>query len=209
MSRRVSLEDFDGAAAPPERAVETPKMPEFDVDKLRSEAYEDGYKNGWDDCHAEHIKSESAVSSDLAQSLKDMEFTYREARADVLAALRPLIDAIISQLLPKLATDGLSAMVAKELVPFMEDAAELEPELLGAPAILPILQKLVDQEDGLSVKIRPEPSFSVAQVSLRLGAEARDIDLSSAVEAIGKELDQFTARLIADIAPKNRSGDGK
>lgn len=203
MSRRLSLEDFDG----PEQVapVRTEPVPDIDVDALRSAAFEDGYKSGWDDCHAEHLKSEDAVASDLGQSLRDAELSYREARRDVLSAIKPVIDTIISQLLPKLATDGLSATVAQELMPMLQDASELEPELFCAPAMVPVLQSLIGKRDDLTIRLQPEPSFTGAQVALRLGAESRDIDLGEAVEKIAEELAAFTDRLIADL-PEQQKG---
>ena len=205
MTRRISLEDFDGPEmAPPQRETPEPVVT-IDTDALRSAAFEEGYRSGWDDCHSEHLKSEQAISSDLARSLRDMEATYRDARSDVLSALKPLIDAIVEQVLPKIASDGLSAMVAQELMPHLQSASELEPELQCAPDLAPVLQKLLDHRDGLSVRIRPETSFSGAQVALRLGAEARNIDLTSAVDQIGQELSSFTNRLIADL-PNNQRG---
>ena len=205
MTRRISLEDFDGLETnPPQRAAPTPVVT-VDTDALRSAAFEEGYKSGWDDCHAEHLKSEQAISSDLARSLRDMETTYRDARSDVLSALKPVIDAIVEQVLPKIASEGLGAMVAQELMPHLQVASELEPELQCAPDVVPILQKLVDHRDDISVRIRPETSFSGAQVALCLGAEARNIDLTSAMDQIGQELSSFTNRLIADL-PNNQKG---
>ena len=205
MTRRISLEDFDGPETnPPKQEVREPVVT-VDTDALRSVAFEEGYKSGWDDCHAEHLKSEQAVSSDLARSLRDMETTYRDARSDVLSALKPVIDAIVEQVLPKIASEGLGAMVAQELMPHLEDASELEPELQCAPAMVPVLQKLIDLRDDISVRIRPETSFSGAQVALRLGAEARNIDLTSAMDQIGQELSSFTNRLIADL-PNSQKG---
>ena len=200
MTRRVSLEDFDGLPEPAPQPPETEPAPQIDLDAIRSAAYEDGYKNGWDDCHAENVKSEQAVSSNLAQNLKEVSLTYREARSDVLTAIRPVIDTIIEQLLPKIADDGLGALVAGELMPLIKEAGSLEPELVGAPAIVPMLQKLVDQFDDPAVRVRPDPGLSSAQVALRLGAEAREIDLSKAIAEIGAELDRFTTRLIAETA---------
>ena len=203
MTRRISLEDFDGPEKSPPRQEPMEPVVAVDTDALRSVAFEEGYKSGWDDCHAEHLKSEQAVSSDLARSLRDMEATYRDARSDVLSALKPVIDAIVEQVLPKIASDGLGAMVAQELMPHLAEASDLEPELQCAPAMVPILQKLVDLRDDVSVRIRPETSFSGSQVALRLGAEARNIDLTSAMDQIGKELSSFTDRLIADL-PNSR-----
>ena len=205
MTRRISLEDFDGPETNPPKQEALEPVVAVDTDALRSVAFEEGYKSGWDDCHAEHLKSEQAVSSDLARSLRDMETTYRDARSDVLSALKPVIDAIVEQVLPKIASDGLGAMVAQELMPHLEEASELEPELQCAPVMVPILQKLIDLRDDVSVRIRPETSFSGAQVALRLGAEARNIDLTSAMDQIGQELSSFTDRLIADL-PKSQKG---
>ena len=198
MTKRISLEDFDGSASsvvkPPETQAEA-----VDTDALRSAAFEEGYRSGWDDCHAEHLKSENAIASDLARSLHDVETTYRDARSDVLSAIKPVIDTIVEQVLPKIAASGLGAMVAQELMPHLQNASELEPELQCAPPMIPLLQKLIDQRDDISVRVVPEPSFSGAQVALRLGAEARNIDLTGAMEQIGKELASFTERLIADL----------
>ena len=185
--------------------MEREPVPDVDVDALRSNAYEEGYKSGWDDCHSEHLKSDQAISSDLARSLREVETTYRDARSDVLSAIKPVIDTIIEQLLPKLAAGGLGAMVAHELMPHLQAASELEPELQCAANMVPVLQKLVEDRDDVSVRIRPEPSFSGGQVALRLGAEERHIDLSAAIEEIGQELSSFTDRLIADL-PGNQKG---
>ena len=208
MTRRISLEDFDGSVA--QSQVPNQEEPDqaaalVDTDALKSTAFEEGYKSGWDDCHAEHVKSEQAVSSDLARSLRDMTATYREARSDVLSAVKPVIDTIVEQILPKIASAGLGAMVAQELMPHLQSATELEPELQCAPDMVPILQKLIDHRDDITLRIRPETSFSGAQVALRLGAEARNIDLSSAMDQIGQELASFTDRLIADL-PTNQKG---
>jgi len=205
MTRRLSLEEFDGAPpkAPAQREPE--REPSIDADAIRSSAYEDGYKSGWDDCHAEHLKSEEAIASDLARNLQDMELTYREARGDVLAAIKPVLDTIIDQVLPKIASEGLSAMVAQELMPHLSDASDLRPELQCAPNLAPVLQKLMERRADISVVIKPEPEFSGAQVALRLGAEARNIDLTGALEQIGQELGAFTERLISDL-PSSKKG---
>ena len=201
MSKRLSLEEFDdGIAQPPpaaEPAPPAPAAPQIDVDAIRLEGYDTGYKSGWDDCHAEHLKSEDAIGSDLVQALREVKLTYQDARGDVLTAIRPVIEAIIERLLPKLATDGLGAMVSQELLPLIEDAADLRCELVAAPSVIPLLQKIVSRHSEIDVRLRPEPTYSTAQVSLRMGAEAREVDLGDAVAQISREIDEFTSRLIA------------
>lgn len=204
MSRRVSLEDFDGTAPRPAPRAPAPQPPDIDEDALRSAGFEDGYKSGWDDCRAEHQKSELAVSSDLAQSLRDVEVTYHDARRDVLTAIKPVIDTIIAQVLPKIASEGLGAMVAQEIMPHLDAASELEAELHCAPDVVPVLQRLLNDREDLPVHIRPVPSFSGAQVALRMGAEARNIELSAAIDQISHELSSFTERLMADLPPNQK-----
>lgn len=199
MSRRVSLEEFDGPeqlVAPPQIAAAEPLV---DLDALRSGAFEEGYKSGWEDCRAEQHKAEDGISSDLAQSLKSVDLTYRDARRDVLSAIKPLIDAIVSQLLPKLGEAGLGAVVAQELMPMLQSGSELEPELRCAPQIGPVLQNLIEKRQELNIRVAQDTSLGSAQVTLRLGAEARDIDLDAAIEKIGTEFETFTDRLIADL----------
>lgn len=206
MTRRISLEDFDDGVPEkvPVQETATAPSPDFDSVDLKLKAFEEGYKSGWDDCHAENVKSEQAIASDLARSLSELEMTYHQARRDVLTAIRPVIDTMVGQLLPRIANDSLCAMVVQELLPHLENATELEPELQCSPDAEPVLQKLLSDREGISVKITPEPSFSGAQVALRLGAEARNIELSVAIEQISQELSEFTERLIADLPVKQR-----
>lgn len=202
MTRRISLEDFDGSTQRTEATPQPTQLPEVDTDALRTEGYEAGYKSGWDDCHAEHLKSEENVGSDLARSLRDIEATYAEARADVLSAIRPVINTIVGQVLPEIANEALGALVTQELLPHLSDAVNVEPELLCSSEALPILRKLLASQDGISVNVRPDPGFSGAQVALSFGAETRNIELSAAVDAIGKELASFTERLIQELSEK-------
>lgn len=203
MSRRIALEDFDGPAQ--QTTVRPEPQPQIDQDAIRSAAFEEGYKSGWDDCRAEHLNSEKALSSDLAQAMSDAGVTYRDARRDVLTAIKPLIETIVSQLLPKLASDGLAALVAQELMPLLQEASDLEPELFCAPKVAPIIQNLLQKREDLNFRIRQEPTFTGAQVLIRFGSEAREIDLSEAVAQIGSELETFTERLITDL-PETQKG---
>lgn len=204
MTRPLNLDDFgaDADLSAPEPDTD----PGQDLESMRLDAYEEGYKSGWDDSRAAQSKSDTAIADDLAQAIRDANFSYHEARGDVLAAIRPVIEAIVEQVLPSLARGGLAAAVTAELIPALEQAAHLDCELVAAPDTIPILVKLMEDVSGLEVKMRPEPTFSPAQVSLRMGAETREVDLSRAVAEIGRELDQFTQRLIAE--PKGADAKG-
>ncbi|MEM9757201.1 MAG: hypothetical protein AAF914_14460 [Pseudomonadota bacterium] len=211
MTRRLSLENFDGAprraADPAPKPQAEPAASQPDVEALRAEAYEAGYNSGWDDSHAEAVRAQTSISSDLAQTLSDVRFTYEEARVDLLAAIRPVIETIIEQLLPRLAAEGLTASVAHELLPLIDTASDLRFELRAAPDVVPVVEKLITLRSDIDLRVQPEPTYSGAQVSLRMGSESRTIDLGDAVDKISAELRSFTDRLLNDTARPHSAGD--
>ncbi|MBF9035264.1 flagellar biosynthesis protein [Rhodobacterales bacterium HKCCE2091] len=197
MTRRLFLEEFGSEVEELEPAPPPPERePDIDLEGMRLDAYEAGYKSGWDDCRAAQSESEAGLSGDLGQAIRDAGFTYHEARAGVLAAIRPVLEAMVEQVLPVLSTSGLAAMVAAELMPRIEAAADLQCQLVASPALLPRLEKLVEAA-GVEVRLVGEPAYSDAQVSLRMGAETHEIDLARATEEIAEELRRYTEGLAA------------
>mgnify|MGYP003515970463 CR=1 FL=1 len=77
----LKLEVFEADEA----AQQTPsqQVPSADQES-RLEAYEQGYRAGWEDAAAAHAEDQRRIRVDLARSLQALGFTYQEARAHVL-----------------------------------------------------------------------------------------------------------------------------
>ena len=193
MTRSLVLQDFaaDGAHVP-DRTGPSPLQTEPAEEADALESYDSGYKNGWADCAAAEAEERSAVGANLAKNLSEAELTYEAARRDVIAALGPFFEDVASTLLPKMAAAALAPTVLAELGALAEGHTEQGIEVLAAPASCASLERLADIESLSGLTVRPEPAFAEGQVSIRIGAERRDLDMTSAAARIADAIEAFS-----------------
>ncbi len=194
MIRAVSLEDFSETASGavlPGAAAQPPRPDDPDTTLA---AFEEGYRNGWDDCAKAEAETHRRIGADLATSLQEVALSYAEARQDVLTALGPLFEEMASQLLPRLAAEAVSPAVIAELRAAASGATAARPVLVTAPAAMPSLERLIAQDESLDVELRAEPAYAEGQVSIRFGTERRDIDLTDAARRMAEAIRAFVAQ---------------
>jgi flagellar assembly protein FliH len=106
------LEDFgpqtqtDGAYVITDDALEEARLASFDS----------GYQAGWDDASAAHAAEQSHISSDFAQNLRALTFTYQDAHRHILEKLKPLLTQMVETILPDVAHDTLGNQVVLEVM---------------------------------------------------------------------------------------------
>ncbi len=105
MTRTLKLEDFSALGPTPVSAAQA--APPIEPEAALA-AFDEGYRNGWDDCARAEAEAHRKIGADLAAGLQDITLTYAEARQDVLAGLGPLFEEIAAQLLPRLGGRGRS-----------------------------------------------------------------------------------------------------
>jgi flagellar assembly protein FliH len=191
VTRALALEDFTAGSGPPPMR---PPAPEGAAQEAALAAYEDGYRNGWDDCARAEAESRHHVGADLAAALREMTMTHAEARAEVLASLGPLFEEIAGSLLPALAAAAVAPAVVAELRAAAAAGAAGRAVLIAAPGALPALERLLPAAPDLEVELRGEPAYAEGQVSLRFGAERRDIDLGEAADRMAAAIRAFVAQ---------------
>ncbi|MEQ8368154.1 MAG: hypothetical protein RIB61_15760 [Roseicyclus sp.] len=196
MTRPLMLEDFSSAVAlgrgEPSRPTDSgPPAATAETEDEKLAAFDRGYKDGWDDCAREEAEANRRIGAALEASLRDMTLLYAEARQEVLASLAPLFEDIAAQLLPRLAAEAVAPAVIAELEAIAADGLHPRPVLIAAPAALPGLERLIDMREGLEIDLKTEPAFADDQVSIRFGAERRDIDLSDAADRMAEAIRAF------------------
>jgi len=197
MAGALKLEDFDrtpprpraaaaapAALAPPGRgggsgpttATPTGAAPGTD-------GFEAGYRAGWDDAVRAAAEDEARVRADLARNLRDLGFTYREARAQVMASLEPLLRDVTERLLPDIARDALAPRIVEMLMTMAQGAAETPVELVIAPGARAAVDRMLSPAPGLPLTVREEPTLDIGQAVLRHGTAETRIDLTAVAEA--------------------------
>ncbi|PJE27392.1 flagellar assembly protein FliH [Pseudooceanicola antarcticus] len=182
------LEDF-GAPRP----THAPGLSEEELETIRLEAFENGYKAGWDDAAKAARDEQGHIAADFARNLQDLSFTYHEAHGHVLSAVKPLLEDIVEKLLPDAARETLGLRVVDQLEALAREKSTVAVEISVAPDNLRLVEGLADQDFGFPVVMQGDDTLSEGQVFLRFGTEETEIDLGEVTEGIRGALAGFFA----------------
>lgn len=197
MARSLILQNFaltdtllssEPEPAPPEPELPMPDMP----DAL--ESYDAGYKCGWSDCADAEAAERVSVGADLAKNLSEATLTYADAKRDVIAALGPFFEDVVTTLLPEMAAAALTPTVIAEVTALAEGQTLAKFEVHAAPSACAALERLAETEHLEGVTVRPEPAFAEGQVSIRAGSERRDLDMAAAAARIAEAIKAFNSQ---------------
>lgn len=161
------------------------------MEEARLAAYEQGYQAGWDDAAAAQTEDQSQIRADLARNLNHLTFTYQEARAHLLTALKPLLEEMVSHLLPQTARETLAPLVLEQVMPMAEEVTDQPVHLVLNPAVRPAVETLITQATGLPLTIEEEPTLPDGQVYIRLGQAESQVDLSRVTAEIAAAVRGF------------------
>lgn len=183
------LEDFGASIA--KEGKEKPSPPpdpvngrEVELERVRAAGYETGYRAGWDDATDAMTEDSDRVKADFARSLEDLSFTFQEARSHVLTTLEPVFAAIFEKLVPSIAPEALASVIAAELMPLSEEAADTPIQVLVSPKSAEALSALLEDTSSVPFKLVEQDTLPEGQVYLRSGQMEKRIDLMGAVEEL-------------------------
>ena len=185
----LRLEVFDVPDATSRRA--TVVVDTGALEDIRMQAYEEGYTAGWDDAAAAQTDDQSRIKADFARNLQSLGFTFQEARMHVLRAIQPLLQQIVSRLLPEMARETLASIALETLMPLADEMADAPVTVVLNPASRPAVEDLLDQATGLPLIVIEEPSLGEGQVYLRMGDTETRIDLDRATADIASAVRDF------------------
>jgi flagellar assembly protein FliH len=188
MARPLVLETFD--TVNPYRPV-TPEAMALLAEEQRLAAFEEGYRAGWDDATTAEDQEAGRISSELSHTLKDLSFTFHEARTHVLLAIGPLVRDIVAKILPPIAAQSLPQMVLDRVQGDLQLAAESPMQLTAGPATLEALQKVMPADPGFPLTLVAEPTLAPGQVYLRSSRGEVEINLDAATADLATIVDDF------------------
>ena len=185
----LHLEVFDMEVGP-DGAIQ-PLVQASALEDAKITSFEQGYTAGWDDAVAAQETDQLRIRSDLARNLQSLAFSFQEARAHVLQAIRPLILEMTNRLLPEMAREALAPTVLETLMPMADEMADTPLTLILNPNVRAQVQSLLDQATGLPMVIEEEPSLSEGQVYIRFGTSETKVDLAQATADITQAVRAF------------------
>jgi len=186
MSIAHLLEDFT-----PRDVSQNVTLTEVSLEENRLEAFESGYKAGWDDSANAAKNDEDKITVDFANNLRDLSFTYHEACSGMMSALEPLLTSMVKTVLPKLAHQTLGLRVINQLSDMARENINNPIEIVTAPTNLDALRSLVEQQNDLPITIVTEPSCGEGQVHIRTLTQEYEIDIDGLLNDIDLAVNGF------------------
>lgn len=181
MTRRLVLEAFDSAATP---AAQDDGAAEAALEQARLAGYDAGYKSGWDDAIRKAREDGEHIGAEFARNLRDLGFTYEEARAHVMRSLEGFLSEICETFLPAAVSESLAPVVVETLSELAADAAGTPVLIRVSPENAERLRALVSLDAAVPAQIVEEPTLAEGQAYLKLGAEERVVDLAEPLERV-------------------------
>lgn len=129
------------------------------------------------------------MKSDFANILRDLGFTFHEARAHVMRGVLPFLRAVTRTILPRAVHQTLGARLEEEIRDLAEDAADLPILLRAAPGESGPMRDCIAEVPGLPIDLAEDDSVPPGQLFLILGRAEVNIDLDGPVARLTEALD--------------------
>ncbi len=162
-----------------------------DLQSEKLASFEDGYKAGWDDAVAAKNEDFRHISSDFAQHLQDLSFTFQEAVAHVVKSTSPLLEQMVNLLLPEIARHALGLQIIEQLQVKLRDVATAQVQINVWEGNYDAVNALMDRDFGFPVQVVPLADLKPGQAELRFAENETQIDLDEVVEGIGELIQGF------------------
>lgn len=190
------LEDFSPATFV--QQTDFPELSEELIEEERAVSYEKGYSAGWDDAVTAKDKETAHISATLTSSLEDLNFTYKEAQAQLIESLDPMFKVLTSAVLP----DTMAATFGHHIVDQMTDMAKTHTDqpmsIFVSPGEGTAVRSLLPDSFATPVQVQEDENLAPGQAYLRAGTSEREINSSGLVESIQDSIEAFTYHVRED-----------
>ena len=184
------LEDFSETSENLQ-TVSGPVVSYADAESQKLESFETGYKAGWDDAATAQQEDVNRLSSDLAQNLQDLSFTYQEAYSHVLNAMSPLLEEIVNVLLPGLMEDALGEQLLKHLNKLAEEIGQVPVAVCVHPDCVTNVEPIAKEDFTFPIEVSGDPSLDKSQAEIRFSEQAKQIDLNEMLGTVKESIEGF------------------
>lgn len=183
------FEDFGRRELPAPQAESAPS--EEDLEDLKLKSFEQGYGAGWDDAVKAQAESGHLLAETVQQSLLDARMTREQAFKAFIAASHPLIDELVTKILPVVADRTLPQHVVALLNKAIEDASDLPVEIRVSPDQHAAASRVLDGRMPDTASLTADESLAPGQACFALGPSEKQIDLPELISQISEAVDAF------------------
>lgn len=187
MSISHLLEKFE----PRREGSTTISISDVSLEEEKLQAFERGYGAGWEDAQKSQADGHEKLTSDLANNLRELSFTYHEANSHMAKALKPFLDQVLATVLPDIAKQSLGPQLTELLHEAALKDASAPVEIVVSAANEDTVKNMLQGEFGFELNVVTEASLGDGQAFLRFGEVERQIDYDSVLAGISQAIDAF------------------
>ena len=165
------------------------------------EGYETGYKAGWDDAVKAQLDSKAHLSTVLTQNLEQTEFTLVEAQAEILKAVKPVLDEITATLLPGLSNTALRTLISEEISALLKEYAPKDISIIVSEQDESPVAALLNSTRALSeISLTAKATIGEGQAYISCASQQNKIDVKQAIGDIQKTIETFLTQPVLERA---------
>ena len=190
MPASALFEDFSNVGQSQSASGFDTNTPTVDDSPSGQQSFDDGYKEGWIDAQAAAKSDQDQISADVATALQEAGFAYFEARQHIFNSMRPLLEAMVTQVLPKIAQKTLVPLIIDQI---HDLARQTEPPLkiLCARDLEEELKAIATEQLTFPVEVCVEENLTKTQVLLQTTTGETHIDLGKTLDDLENAVANF------------------
>jgi flagellar assembly protein FliH len=186
MPRRLSLESFDDG-----NMASTDNPSEGLAEEKWLEAFEKGYRDGWEDAERALMQRQGQISDEFSQRLQDLSFTLNEARASVRKEMSSLLRGVLDTMLPGALPKLLGPQIIADLDILADRVSDMVIEVVVAPEQQISVERMLASSGPRPARVIGRHGQPLDSALLRFGSGEREIDLGAALAEVTATLETY------------------
>jgi len=193
MSKAFVLSNFGGSDSSLEPLISQPQQPNED-------AFEAGYKAGWDDAVAKNSDEADKLTADLSENLQQIAFDYHQARTTIVDGVKATLTSVFQKVLPYVAKQGLAPLIKDILAEHIEKGTQAPFVLRINPNDRTAIDTILPEISGMEIEIQDNSDLGPGQVLFELGGQEHSLD----VDLIVLEILTLTSEFFDGLTSTNQ-----
>lgn len=161
--------------------------------------YQRGFQVGFAAAQAETEVAALALHDSLVATLDDASFSYAEARQVILAEIGPLMNAVVTSLLPSVATLGVATTIEDILMEASASSMPQSPTVCVHQDHFDLLNSLLSQEILQNVTLTVDPIISKHGAWMTTSTGEASVDFDAVVDAAKTALSTYLHSNFKDV----------
>ncbi len=161
------------------------------VADAKLQSFEDGYSAGWEDALEAQQSSAAQLSAALIEAAKDAALTRDEVFENFLTVTRPLLEAIVTKVVPSAARDALAAHILEIVDAHLNTVADAPINIAVHPSLEHGIAKTLAGKLPDNARITSAPDLTESQVIVSLAQDEHQIDLDRIIAEIQEAVAAF------------------